>query len=86
MALADLDALQIKMSYMSDCSQASLVSVSLDTADAYGQGETALDVEQCQCPPGYVGTSCEVSGGSESEGWKWESQEIGGGDGWEPGW
>lgn len=24
-------------------------------------GRTAFDVELCQCPPGYSGTSCEVS-------------------------
>uniref|UniRef100_A0A183CTX2 EGF-like domain-containing protein n=1 Tax=Globodera pallida TaxID=36090 RepID=A0A183CTX2_GLOPA len=42
-----------------ECSQASLVSVSLDNADAYGAGETASEVEQCQCPSGYIGTSCE---------------------------
>uniref|UniRef100_A0A183CLT8 Basement membrane proteoglycan n=1 Tax=Globodera pallida TaxID=36090 RepID=A0A183CLT8_GLOPA len=59
MVLADLDGLLIKMSYMRECSQASLVSVSLDNADAYGAGETASDVEQCQCPSGYIGTSCE---------------------------
>ncbi|KAL3120703.1 hypothetical protein niasHT_007995 [Heterodera trifolii] len=59
MVLADLDALLIKMSYMRECSQASLVSASLETADAYGTGEGALDVEQCQCPAGYIGSSCE---------------------------
>jgi len=62
MALADLDAVLLKMSYQSDCSSASLLSVQMDTADAYGSGEPALDVEQCQCPPGYSGPSCEVGG------------------------
>ena len=60
MALADLDEVLIKMSYMSDCSSSSLISVSLDNASPQGTGARALEVEQCDCPPGYVGTSCEV--------------------------
>lgn len=60
MALADLDDILIKMSYIADCSTSSLVSVSLDYAEPYGTGAQALEVEHCQCPPGYTGTSCEV--------------------------
>ncbi|KAI1726706.1 immunoglobulin domain-containing protein [Ditylenchus destructor] len=59
MALADTDDILIKMSYMSDCSSSSLVSAILDCADQYGPGPQALEVEECQCPIGYVGTSCE---------------------------
>ncbi|CAI4227289.1 unnamed protein product [Auanema sp. JU1783] len=60
MALADLDTLLIKATYIDDCSQSSLIHVSLEFAEPYGRGgQTALEVEQCQCPPGYVGTSCE---------------------------
>ena len=33
----------------------------LETASPDGFGEVAYNVEQCQCPPNYVGTSCEVS-------------------------
>lgn len=61
MALADLETVLIKMSYMSECSSSSLISVSLDVATPHGTGPRALEVEQCDCPPGYVGTSCEVS-------------------------
>lgn len=43
-----------------DTSSSSLASVSLDYAEPYGSGELALDVEQCRCPEGYVGPSCEV--------------------------
>ncbi|PIO54144.1 hypothetical protein TELCIR_24499, partial [Teladorsagia circumcincta] len=44
---------------MEECSQSSLVSVSLEYAEPHGTGLTAYEVEQCQCPPGYIGTSCE---------------------------
>nr|CDJ89925.1 Laminin B type IV and EGF and Immunoglobulin V-set and Immunoglobulin and Immunoglobulin I-set and Laminin G domain containing protein [Haemonchus contortus] len=59
MALADLDDLLIKATYMEECSQTSLISVSLEYAEPHGTGLTAYEVEQCQCPPGYIGTSCE---------------------------
>ncbi|KAK0394822.1 hypothetical protein QR680_000951 [Steinernema hermaphroditum] len=59
MALADLDEILIKATYLDDCSQSSLVSVSLDYATPHAGGLTAHEVEQCRCPPGYQGTSCE---------------------------
>uniref|UniRef100_A0A0N5BQ59 Basement membrane proteoglycan n=1 Tax=Strongyloides papillosus TaxID=174720 RepID=A0A0N5BQ59_STREA len=59
MALADLDEILIKMTHLSECTESSLISVSLDYADSYGPGVPALEVEQCICPPGYIGTSCE---------------------------
>ncbi|VBB30312.1 unnamed protein product, partial [Acanthocheilonema viteae] len=60
MALADLDSLLIKMSYVDECSSSSLISVSLDYAEPHATGgQIAYEVEQCQCPPGYIGTSCE---------------------------
>ena len=37
----------------------SLSDVSLDVAVSSGRGETAYNVEQCQCPVNYVGSSCE---------------------------
>ncbi|CAK5089230.1 unnamed protein product [Meloidogyne enterolobii] len=61
MALADLEAVLVKISCTSDCASSSLLTVNMETADAYGTGELALDVEHCQCPPGYQGTSCEVN-------------------------
>jgi len=36
-----------------------LTSVQLDVASENGTGEMATSVEQCQCPRGYEGTSCE---------------------------
>uniref|UniRef100_A0A0R3RRX5 Basement membrane proteoglycan n=1 Tax=Elaeophora elaphi TaxID=1147741 RepID=A0A0R3RRX5_9BILA len=60
MALADLDSLLIKMSYVDQCLSSSLISVSLDYAEPHlTGGQIAYEVEQCQCPPGYIGTSCE---------------------------
>ncbi|KAI6183632.1 Basement membrane proteoglycan [Aphelenchoides bicaudatus] len=59
MALADVDEILVKATCVEDTSSSSLVSVSMDYAEPYGTGELALDVEQCRCPEGYVGPSCE---------------------------
>ncbi|RCN43074.1 laminin B [Ancylostoma caninum] len=59
MALADLDDILIKATYMEECSQSSLISVSMEFAEPQGRGQVAYEVEQCSCPPGYIGTSCE---------------------------
>ncbi|KHJ87986.1 laminin B [Oesophagostomum dentatum] len=59
MALADLDDILIKATYMEECSTSSLMSVSMEFAEPQGRGLTAYEVEQCMCPPGYIGTSCE---------------------------
>ncbi|KHJ89090.1 laminin EGF-like protein [Oesophagostomum dentatum] len=44
---------------MEECSTSSLISVSMEFAEPQGRGLTAYEVEQCMCPPGYIGTSCE---------------------------
>lgn len=59
LALADLKEILIKATYTTVAQQASLVSASLEIADERGVGERAAHVEQCQCPLGYLGTSCE---------------------------
>lgn len=65
MTLADLNSILIKAGTSSSHSAtASLVRVSLDHAVSPHEspnGERALGVEECECPIGYVGTSCEVS-------------------------
>ncbi|XP_054720927.1 basement membrane-specific heparan sulfate proteoglycan core protein-like [Uloborus diversus] len=60
MTLADLDAILIKATYTGGTTSASLADVSLsiavDRPTEYGR---ALAVEQCRCPIGYRGLSCE---------------------------
>ncbi|XP_078697738.1 basement membrane-specific heparan sulfate proteoglycan core protein-like isoform X11 [Branchiostoma floridae x Branchiostoma belcheri] len=60
MALANVDALMIRATYATAMMESSISDVSLDIAEdrATGQGP-ALHVEQCVCPPGYAGLSCE---------------------------
>jgi hypothetical protein len=61
MALADLDAIYIKATYNTNTKESALISVSLDIANEQntGSSERALAVEQCYCPQGYTGLSCE---------------------------
>ncbi|VDP08630.1 unnamed protein product, partial [Soboliphyme baturini] len=60
MALADLDSLMIRASHCYGQRESSLGDVSLTIAvDRDTQQERAWEVEQCQCPPGYQGLSCE---------------------------
>lgn len=61
MTLADLEAINIKATYYTNTREASLNSVSLDIASERNTGseDRALEVEQCQCPQGYKGLSCE---------------------------
>lgn len=57
MALADVKTILIKATY--NDAQATLVKASIDTAEPGGTGPPALHVEECDCPRGYLGTSCE---------------------------
>ncbi|XP_041356694.1 laminin subunit alpha-like [Gigantopelta aegis] len=59
MILINLQALHIRASYYTLIDEARLTDVSLEKATEAGLGDAALDVEQCQCPPNYKGTSCE---------------------------
>ncbi|XP_072174592.1 basement membrane-specific heparan sulfate proteoglycan core protein-like [Diadema setosum] len=60
MALADLDYIIIRATYNSLTNTASLRDVSLDIAEPRNTGlGRALSVEQCICPLGYRGLSCE---------------------------
>ena len=38
-----------------------LMEVELDIASELGDGAVASSVEECECPVGHTGTSCEVS-------------------------
>ncbi|XP_053982835.1 basement membrane-specific heparan sulfate proteoglycan core protein-like isoform X1 [Hylaeus volcanicus] len=60
MALADVSAIRIKATYTTHTNEAALSLVFLDTADKYNTGRTrAVEVEECTCPIGYKGLSCE---------------------------
>ncbi|XP_035881388.1 basement membrane-specific heparan sulfate proteoglycan core protein isoform X10 [Phyllostomus discolor] len=60
MALADLDEILIRATFSSMPVAASISSVSLEVARPEpSQGPRALEVEECRCPPGYVGLSCQ---------------------------
>lgn len=62
MALADLDELLVRATFSSMPLAASISSVSLEVAQpGPSAGPRALEVEECRCPPGYVGLSCQVS-------------------------
>lgn len=63
MALAGLDHILIKAAHSGVTSTAGISDVSLDTGSERdprsGRGRASA-VEQCQCPPGYKGLSCEA--------------------------
>ncbi|XP_041987673.1 basement membrane-specific heparan sulfate proteoglycan core protein-like isoform X2 [Aricia agestis] len=59
LALADVKTILVKATYTSSPQVSSIVSASIDTATPNGNGPQALHVEQCMCPEGYIGTSCE---------------------------
>lgn len=61
MALADVSDIFIKATYTTTTNKAALTQVSLDTASPHyiGSNVRASEVEQCSCPPGHQGTSCE---------------------------
>ncbi|XP_040389437.1 basement membrane-specific heparan sulfate proteoglycan core protein isoform X14 [Cygnus olor] len=60
MALADIDVLMIRASYMDQPMESRLSDVRLDVAVPHATGRPpALEVEDCACPPGYRGPSCQ---------------------------
>ena len=63
MALAGLDNILVKAAHSERTSTAGISDVSLDTGNERnprtGRGRASA-VEQCQCPPGYKGLSCEA--------------------------
>lgn len=61
MVLADLDDILIRASYSSEMRSSSISDVVMEVAvPNYSGLAQALEVEQCRCPPGYQGLSCEV--------------------------
>eukprot|EP00066_Takifugu_rubripes_P028084 XP_011617350.1 PREDICTED: basement membrane-specific heparan sulfate proteoglycan core protein [Takifugu rubripes] len=60
MVLADLDDILIRASYSTEMRSSSISDVSLEVAvPNYSGLAPALEVEQCRCPPGYQGLSCQ---------------------------
>ncbi|KAK3547531.1 hypothetical protein QTP86_021514, partial [Hemibagrus guttatus] len=60
MVLADLDDILIRASYHTVLRSSSISGVSMEIAVPQYTGlDQALDVEQCHCPPGYQGLSCQ---------------------------
>lgn len=61
MTLAAVSDIFIKATYTTTTDEAALSQVSLDTASPHFTGSyvRAVEVEQCQCPRGFQGTSCE---------------------------
>ncbi|XP_066580920.1 laminin subunit alpha-1 [Prorops nasuta] len=57
--LADLKYLMIRAQYYSEQIEGSLQSAILTIGEAMENGETHNLVEQCDCPEGYTGLSCE---------------------------
>lgn len=61
MVLADLDDILVRASYSTEMRSSSIHDISMDIAvPNYSGLAQALEVEQCRCPPGYHGLSCQV--------------------------
>ncbi|XP_027563712.1 basement membrane-specific heparan sulfate proteoglycan core protein-like, partial [Neopelma chrysocephalum] len=60
MALADLDEILIRATYSTSTASAGIADVAMDTAVPPQPGlPPAPEVEECRCPPGYHGLSCQ---------------------------
>lgn len=61
MTLADVSDIFVKATYTTTTDEAALSQVTLDTASRHFTGNNvhASEVEQCSCPIGHEGTSCE---------------------------
>ncbi|CAJ0956021.1 unnamed protein product [Ranitomeya imitator] len=61
MTLQNVEALMIQTVYDNKMASVGLADIVLDTTSVeYTQLGVALGVEECRCPPGYSGLSCEV--------------------------
>ncbi|XP_034445775.1 basement membrane-specific heparan sulfate proteoglycan core protein isoform X2 [Hippoglossus hippoglossus] len=63
MVLADLDDILIRASYSTEMRSSSISEINMEVAvPNYSGLAQALEVEQCRCPPGYQGLSCQDCG------------------------
>nr|XP_015192310.1 PREDICTED: basement membrane-specific heparan sulfate proteoglycan core protein-like [Lepisosteus oculatus] len=61
MALADTTVFMIRATYADSMSETSIADIRMDIAVPHPTGqERALEVEECACPQGYKGPSCQV--------------------------
>ncbi len=59
--LSNLQTIEIRATYSYSMAYTSLSNVVMDTAVPHSNGQDQpKDVEECRCPEGHVGTSCEV--------------------------
>lgn len=60
--LANLDLILIRATFTTSTQSTSIRNVTLSTVtSAVAHEEVVLHVENCRCPTGYTGLSCEVS-------------------------
>ncbi|KAF3861175.1 hypothetical protein F7725_001430 [Dissostichus mawsoni] len=60
MALADVSVFMIRASYSDLMAESSISDIKMDVAVPHSTGnERALEVEECSCPQGYTGPSCQ---------------------------
>ena len=61
MVLADLESVLLRASFSSAILRTSISNVVMETAsESMLMANPVYDVEHCECPNGYEGTSCEV--------------------------
>lgn len=62
MTLANVDNILIRLQYVNEHLDTSISNIEMDSAAAPNSGlGPASYVEECRCPVGYSGLSCEVS-------------------------
>ncbi|XP_028850828.1 basement membrane-specific heparan sulfate proteoglycan core protein isoform X4 [Denticeps clupeoides] len=60
MALSDITVFMIRATYADNMAESSLSDIQMDIAIPHSTGnERALEVEECACPQGYKGPSCQ---------------------------
>lgn len=59
--LSNLQTIEIRATHSYSMAYTSLSNVAMDTAITVNNGQQQpIEVEECRCPEGHIGTSCEV--------------------------